>query len=81
MEDKTPKDINLQHPNQPTLEVFTEDETAEILRISKVTLWRERKRGKIMCRRSASRPVYLREDITNYLNRMKTGGGSDPDAR
>jgi hypothetical protein len=81
MEDKTPKDTTLQHSNLPTLEVFTEDEAAEILRISKVTLWRERKRGRIICRRSASRPVYLREDITNYLNRMKTGVGNDPDER
>lgn len=81
MEDKTPKDTTRHHTNLSNLEVFTEDETAEILRISKVTLWRERKRGRITCRRSASRPVYLREDITNYLNRTKKEGDNDPGLR
>ena len=54
-------------PNLDEIEVFTEDEAARILRISKVTLWRERKKGRINYRRSASRPVYLREDLENYL--------------
>jgi hypothetical protein len=70
MEDNTPKDTTQQRTNQHTLEVFTEDEAAEILRISKVTLWRERKRGRISFRRSASRPVYLREDLDDYLRRV-----------
>ncbi len=61
-----------------SLEVYTDDEAATILRMSKVTLWRERKKGKITFRRSASRPVYLREDLDAYLERCgRNLGGPD----
>jgi len=73
------RDYQAARPLYRNLEVFTEDEAAEILRISKVTLWRERKKGRISFRRSASRPVYLREDLDAYLKRVgsKEGGGND----
>ena len=54
-----------------TQEVFTEKEAAAFLRISAVTLWRERAKGKITFRRSASKLVYTREDLFDYLERNK----------
>lgn len=52
-------------------ELFTDKEASEYLRVSQVTLWRERKKGKIDFRRVASKIVYLQEDLDNYLNRNK----------
>ena len=51
--------------------VFTTSEAASFLRISPITLWRERKKGKITFRRVASKIVYLQEDLENYLNQNK----------
>jgi len=63
-------------------EVYTDKEASRFLRISQVTLWRERKRGRITFRRVASKIVYLREDLENYLERNKReafGVASDPE--
>jgi hypothetical protein len=51
--------------------LFTEKEASEFLRISPVTLWRERKARKITFRRVASKVMYLLEDLENYLERSK----------
>lgn len=51
--------------------VFTDKEASEYLRISQVTLWRERKAQKITFRRAASKIVYLLEDLEAYLERNK----------
>lgn len=51
--------------------IYTDREASFYLRISQVTLWRERKKGKISFRRVASKIVYLQEDLDNYLNRNK----------
>ncbi len=64
-------------------EIFTTSEAAKFLRTSAITLWRERKAGKITFRRVASKIVYLREDLDAYLNRNKrnafaaNGGGEN----
>ncbi len=52
-------------------QIYTDKEASRYLRISQVTLWRERKKGKIDFRRVASKIVYLQEDLENYLNRNK----------
>ncbi len=52
-------------------QIYTDKEASEFLRISQVTLWRERKKGRIDFRRVASKIVYLQEDLENYLNRNK----------
>ncbi len=52
-------------------QIYTDKEASEYLRISQVTLWRERKKGRIDFRRVASKIVYLQEDLENYLNRNK----------
>ena len=52
-------------------EIFTTREASTFLRISPITLWRERKAGKITFRRVASKIVYLREDLNAYLERNK----------
>lgn len=51
--------------------IYTDKEASEYLRISQVTLWRERKAGKITFRRVASKIVYLREDLDSYLDKNK----------
>lgn len=52
-------------------ELFTTDEAAIFLRTSPVTLWRERKAGRISFHRIASKIVYTRQDLENYLKRNK----------
>ncbi|HEX8734999.1 MAG TPA: helix-turn-helix domain-containing protein [Pyrinomonadaceae bacterium] len=52
-------------------QIYTDKEASDFLRISQVTLWRERKKGKIAFRRVASKIVYLKEDLENYLNQNK----------
>ncbi len=54
-------------------QIFTDKEAAEYLRISQVTLWRERKARKITFRRAASKIIYTREDLLNYLEQNKRG--------
>lgn len=51
--------------------IFTNKEACEFLRISPVTLWRERKRGRISFRRAASKIVYTYDDLLEYLNSNK----------
>jgi hypothetical protein len=54
-----------------TNKLFTEKEASEFLRISQVTLWRERKARRITFRRVASKIIYLLEDLETYLERNK----------
>ena len=56
---------------QEAREIYTTIEAADYLRISPVTLWRERKKGRICFRRVASKIVYLREDLEKYLAQNK----------
>ena len=49
-------------------QIYTDKEASNYLRVSQITLWRERKKGKISFRRVASKIVYLQEDLENYLN-------------
>ncbi len=51
--------------------LFTDKEAAAYLRISQVTLWRERKAGKISFRRAASKIIYTHDDLQDYLERNK----------
>ncbi len=52
-------------------QIYTDKEASAYLRISQITLWRERKKGKISFRRVASKIIYLQEDLESYLNRNK----------
>ncbi len=52
-------------------QIFTDKEASDYLRISKVTLWRERKKGNISFRRAASKLIYTRQDLEDYLQRNK----------
>lgn len=49
--------------------ILTPSEVCEILKISSVTLWRERKAGRITFRRVASKVVFLQQDIDEYVER------------
>ena len=51
--------------------IYTDREAAEYLRISQVTLWRERKKGRISFRRAASKIIYTRADLESYLESTK----------
>ena len=52
-------------------QIYTNKEASDYLRISQVTLWRERKKGKITFRRVASKIIYTRADLENYLESTK----------
>ncbi len=52
-------------------QLYTDREAAEYLRISQVTLWRERTKGKITFRRAASKIIYTRADLESYLESTK----------
>lgn len=52
-------------------QIFTDKEASDYLRISQVTLWRERKKGKISFRRAASKIIYMRADLEAYLESTK----------
>ncbi len=52
-------------------QIYTDKEASRYLRISQVTLWRERKRGKISFRRAASKIIYTQNDLDNYLQSTK----------
>ncbi len=51
--------------------IFTDKEASNYLRISQVTLWRERKKGKISFHRAASKIIYTQADLENYLESTK----------
>lgn len=52
-------------------ELYTNKEASDFLRVSPITLWRERKAGKIAFRRVASKIVFTREDLDTYLEANK----------
>ncbi len=67
----SPELLEIKETVVTTRALYTEREACDYLRVSSVTLWRERKKGKISFRRVASKIVYLQEDLENYLNRNK----------
>lgn len=52
-------------------QIYTDREASEYLRISQVTLWRERKKGRISFRRAASKIIYTQADLESYLESTK----------
>jgi len=48
-------------------QIYTTKEASDYLRISPVTLWRERKAGRISFHRVASKIIYTKEDLLAYL--------------
>lgn len=52
-------------------QIYTDKEASDYLRISQVTLWRERKKGKISFRRAASKIIYTAKDLESYLESTK----------
>lgn len=55
-------------------ENFTEQEAANFLRISTVSLWRARKRGLITFRRVLGKILYTKKDLLDFLENSKRGG-------
>lgn len=51
--------------------IYTNKEASEILRVSTVTLWRERRARRITYRIIGSKIVYLAADLEEYLERNK----------
>lgn len=66
--------------NELKLRNFTDREAAAFLRISQVTLWRERRAGRISFRRVASKILYTQSDLENYLNNNKREAFNAPTA-
>ncbi len=52
-------------------QIYTDKEASDYLRISQVTLWRERKKGRISFRRAASKIIYTQADLETYLESTK----------
>ena len=52
-------------------QIYTDKEASKFLRIPQVTLWRERRDGNMSFRRAASKLIYTRQDLENYLERNK----------
>ena len=52
-------------------QIYTDKEASGYLRISQVTLWRERQKGNISFRRAASKIIYTQQDLEDYLQRNK----------
>ncbi len=61
------KDIPIMSEKQ----IYTDKEASDYLRISQITLWRERKAGRIAFRRASSKLIYTRQDLEDYLQRNK----------
>ena len=52
-------------------ETIDEDEAAEMLGVSKITLQRARKRGEIACYRIGARVLYSPKHIQDYLSSVE----------
>ena len=52
-------------------QIFTDKEASTYLRISQVTLWRERRDGKISFRRLCGKIIYTAGDLEEYLKNTK----------
>lgn len=53
-------------------EIYTDREASEYLRVSQVTLWRERKAGRLTFRRiGGGKIIYLKKDLQEYLENQK----------
>lgn len=51
-------------------DILTSKDVCELLKISPVTLWRERRAGRITCRKVSSKVIFLREDVLEYFERI-----------
>lgn len=61
----------MQEVNRPPLKLFSRRETAEMLGISAVTLWRHYRNGVISCRRIGGKVMFDESDIREYVSRAK----------
>ncbi len=52
-------------------DLLTDKEAAEYLRVAPITLWRERKAGRIAFCRVSGTLVYKREDLEAYIQRNR----------
>ncbi len=66
--------LNQKNESIRVRKIYTDKQASFYLKISQVTLWRERKKGRICFRRVASKIVYLQEDLDQYLEQNKRGG-------
>jgi len=57
-----------------THELLTDKEAANYLRSSQITLWRLRKKGELPFNRIASKILYRRSDLENFLARNQRNG-------
>lgn len=58
------------------MQVLTQAETAELLRISKTTLWRLRKKGEIKGFNVGAQVFFTDEEIWSYIERQIQKGES-----
>jgi len=60
--------------NEMTDQLLTDKEAAKFLRSSQVTLWRLRRDGALGFNRVASKILYRRSELENYLQRNQRNG-------
>lgn len=53
------------------IEIFTDKEACSFLGVSAITLWRERKAGRLSYRRVGNGVRYTRGDLESYLESVK----------
>ena len=74
--DRAAKRNRLLVPDEPTTngdELLTHDETAKLLKVSKVTVWDWEKRGILNARRIANQVRYLRSEVLLAVRPTKNG--------
>ena len=63
-----------QERKEEPMQVLTQVETAELLRISKTTLWRLRKRGEIKGFNVGAQVFFTDEEVNTYIKRQMQKG-------
>ena len=51
--------------------MLTDKEAGELLQVSRITLWRERKAGRLSYRRVSGQIRYTSDDLESYLKNIK----------
>lgn len=72
-----PAIIFLKEPIMDPIRIFTAEEVCRLLGVSAVTLWRERKAGRISFRRIASKIIFTEADILEFLERNRNAAASN----
>ena len=71
MKKKSGEDVSHDEVQAQGLVLFTENQAMRLLRISRSTLWRARREGRIHFYRQGTRVLYDRRHLLAYLRRVE----------